>query len=182
MSEEKKVKLVIDGKEVEAAEGTSVLVAARGVGINIPTLCYNGRMEPYGACRMCMVEIETAWGRKRLVASCVYPVEEGLKVQTNTEKVRKIRKMIIELLWPSWQAYADEYGVTSSRFKTGMTDCSLCGLCVRYCTEIKKDNRLYFKGRGVERQPALVENSELSCRACGECFNLCGSGWVATRC
>ncbi|MDR0311667.1 MAG: (2Fe-2S)-binding protein, partial [Acidobacteriota bacterium] len=150
---EKKVKLVIDGREVEAAEGTSVLVAARSVGINIPTLCYNGRMEPYGACRMCMVEVE---GQKRPVASCVFPVKEGLKVRTDTEKVKKIRRMIIELLWPSWQAYSDEYGVTSSRFKTGMTDCTLCGLCVRYCTEIKKDNKLYFKGRGIERQPALV--------------------------
>ena len=176
---EKMVKLEIDGREVEAAEGTTVLVAARSVGINIPTLCYNGRMEPYGACRMCMVEIE---GQKRPVASCVYPVKEGLKVLTDTEKVKKIRRMIIELLWPSWQAYSDEYGVTSSRFKTGMTDCSLCGLCVRYCVEIKKDNKLYFKGRGIERQPALVEGAELSCRSCQECFNLCGSGWVASRC
>ena len=176
---EKKVKLEIDGREVEAEEGTSVLAAARSVGINIPTLCYNGRMEPYGACRMCMVEVE---GQKRPVASCVFPVKEGLKVRTDTEKVKKIRRMIIELLWPSWQAYSDEYGVTSSRFKPGMTDCSLCGLCVRYCTEIKKEDRLYFKGRGIERQPALVEGSELSCRSCGECFTLCGSGWVASRC
>ena len=176
---EKKIKLEIDGREVEAAEGTSVLTAARSVGINIPTLCHNGRMEPYGACRMCMVEIE---GQKRPVASCVYPVKEGLKVRTDTEKVRKIRKMIIELLWPSWQAYSEEYGVTSSRFKTGMSDCTLCGLCVRYCTEVKKENRLYFKGRGIERQPALVEGSALACRSCGECFNLCGSGWVASRC
>jgi len=176
---ENKVKLEIDGREVEAAEGTTVLAAARSIGINIPTLCYNGRMEPYGACRMCMVEIE---GQKRPVASCVYPVKEGLKVRTDTEKVKKIRRMIIELLWPSWQAYSDEYGVTSSRFKTGMTDCSLCGLCVRYCEEIKKENKLYFKGRGIERQPALVEGSELACRSCGECFNLCGSGWVASRC
>ena len=179
MENTNKVHLEIDGRPVEAAEGTSVLHAARFGGINIPTQCDNGKLEPYGACRMCMVEIE---GLKRPVASCVYPVKEGLRVQTDTEKVRKIRRMIIELLWPSWQAYADEYGVTSSRFKTGMTDCSLCGLCVRYCTEIKKENRLYFKGRGIERQPALVEGSELSCRACGECFNLCGSGWVATRC
>jgi predicted molibdopterin-dependent oxidoreductase YjgC len=90
--------------------------------------------------------------------------------------------MIIELLWPSWQPYAEEYGVTSSRFKTGMTDCSLCGLCLRYCSEVKKQNKIYFKGRGIERKPALVEGAELSCRACGECFSLCGSGWIASRC
>ena len=88
----------IDGRTVEAEEGTTVLQAARSIGIKIPTLCHDDRLEAYGGCRMCMVEIETKWGRKRLVASCVYPVEEGLKVQTNTEKVKRIRRMIIELL------------------------------------------------------------------------------------
>ena len=113
------VNLEIDGRTVEAEQGTTVLQAARSIGIKIPTLCDDDRLEAYGGCRMCMVEIETKWGRKRLVASCVYPVEEGLKVQTNTEKVDRIRQMIIELLWPAWQLYAQEYGVTSSRFKTG---------------------------------------------------------------
>jgi bidirectional [NiFe] hydrogenase diaphorase subunit len=175
------VALEIDGRAVEAAQGTTVLQAAKSLGINIPTLCHDDRLESYGACRMCMVEIETKWGRKRLVASCVYPVEAGLRVQTNTERVLKIRKMIIKLLWPAWQTYAEEFGVTSSRFKTGLTDCSLCGLCVRYCAEIKKENKIYFKGRGVERRPALVKGAELSCRACGECFTVCSSGWIASR-
>ena len=176
------VTLEIDGRTVEAAEGTTVLDAAKSIGINIPTLCDDKRLEPYGGCRMCVVDIETKWGRKRLVTSCVYPVEEGLRVQTKTEKVVRIRKMIIELLWPAWQGYAEEYGVTSSRFKTGLTDCSLCGLCFRYCSEVKKANKIYFKGRGIDRRPALVEGAELSCRACGECFTLCSSGWIASRC
>ena len=176
------VKLEIDGKTVEAPQGATVLEAAKSAGIKIPTLCYDQRLEAYGGCRMCMVEIETKRGRKRLVASCVYPVEEGLQVQTNTERVRRIRRMLIELLWPAWQLYADEYGVKASRFQTGMTDCSLCGLCVRYCSEVKKANKIYFKGRGVDRHPELVEGSELMCRACGECFSLCGSGWIASRC
>jgi bidirectional [NiFe] hydrogenase diaphorase subunit len=176
------IALEIDGRAVEAAQGTTILQAAKSLGINIPTLCHDDRMESYGACRMCMVEIETKWGRKRLVASCVYPVEAGLRVETNTERILKIRKMIIKLLWPAWQTYAEEFGVTSSRFKTGLTDCSLCGLCIRYCAEIKKENKIYFKGRGVERRPALVEGAELSCRACGECFTVCSSGWIASRC
>jgi bidirectional [NiFe] hydrogenase diaphorase subunit len=176
------VNLEIDGRKVTVGQGTTVLEAARSMGIRIPTLCEDKRLEAYGGCRMCMVEIETQRGRKRLVASCVYPVEEGLRVQTSTEKVKRIRRMLIELLWPSWQPYAEEYGVTSSRFKTGMTDCSLCGLCLRYCSEVKKANRIYFKGRGIDRHPELVEGSELSCRACGECFSLCGSGWIASRC
>ena len=175
------VTLEIDGKSVQAPQGTTVLQAAKAAGINIPTLCHDDRLEPYGACRMCMVEIQKR-GRKRLVASCVYPVEEGLSVQTSTEQVNRIRRMIIELLWPAWQQYAKDYGVTTSRFKPGMTDCSLCGLCVRYCTEIKKANALYYKGRGIDRKPALIDGSPLSCRACGECFSLCTSGWVVSRC
>jgi bidirectional [NiFe] hydrogenase diaphorase subunit len=177
-----KVNLEIDGRAVQAEQGETVLQVARSMGIKIPTLCHDDRLEDYGGCRMCVVEIETKWGRKRLVASCVFPAEEGLKVQTATEKVKKIRRMIIELLWPSWQLYAEEYGVKSSRFKTGMTDCSLCGLCLRYCSDVKKQNKIYFKGRGIDRKPALVEGAELSCRACGECFSLCGSGWIASRC
>src|SRR5512145_1326490 len=103
------VKLEIDGQAVEAAAGTTVLQVARSLGIKIPTLCHDDRLEDYGGCRMCMVEIETQWGRKRLVASCVYPVEDGLKVQTSTEKVMRIRRMIIELLYPAWQLHAEEY-------------------------------------------------------------------------
>lgn len=154
-----------------------MLQAAKAAGVDIPTLCDDERLEPYGACRMCMVEIEKR-GRKRLVASCLYPVEEGLAVKTHTEKVNKIRKMLIELLWPAGQKYAREYGVTTSRFDTGMADCSLCGLCVRYCSEVKKTNALYFKGRGIDRKPALAEGSALSCASCGECFSLCTGGWV----
>ncbi len=82
------VKLEIDGRTMEVEQGTTVLQAARSIGIKIPTLCDDERLEAYGGCRMCMVEIETKWGRKRLVTSCVYPVEEGLKVQTNTEKIK----------------------------------------------------------------------------------------------
>lgn len=171
------VTLEINGKSVEAPQGATVLQAAKAAGVEIPTLCDDERLEPYGACRMCMVEIEKR-GRKRLVASCLYPVEEGLAVKTHTEKVNKIRKMLIELLWPAGQKYAREYGVTRSRFDTGMADCSLCGLCVRYCSEVKKTNALYFKGRGIDRKPALAEGSALSCASCGECFSLCTGGWV----
>ena len=113
-----------------------------------------------------------------MVASCLYPVEEGLSVQTESEKVKRIRKMIIELLWPAGQKYARQYGVTRSRFATGMADCSLCGLCVRYCAEVKKANVLYFKGRGIDRKPALVDSSPLPCSSCEECFSLCTGGWV----
>jgi len=171
------VTMQIDGKSVQVPAGTTLLKAARAAGIAIPTLCHDDGLEPYGACRMCMVEIEKH-GRKKLVASCLYTAEEGLVVSTDTEKVRKIRKMIIELLWPAFQQYGKDYGVTESRFQTGMTDCSLCGLCVRYCAEVKKAGNLYFKGRGIDRKPAKLDDSPLSCAGCRECFSLCTSGAV----
>jgi bidirectional [NiFe] hydrogenase diaphorase subunit len=172
------VTLEINGNSVQAPQGATILQAAKQAGVQIPTLCDDDRLEPYGACRMCMVEISKR-GRTKLVASCLYPVEEGLSVQTETAKVKRIRKTIIELLWPAGQRYAPQYGVTSSRFKTGMVDCSLCGLCVRYCSEIKKANVLYLKGRGIDRRPALVEGaSSQQCSSCGECFSLCSGGWV----
>ncbi len=171
------VTLEINGKSVQAPKGATILQAAKAAGIKIPTLCSDDKLEPYGACRMCMVEI-VKHGRVRLVASCLFPVEEGLSVQTDSEKVMRIRKMIIELLWPAWQQYADEYGVTKSRFHPGMTDCSLCGLCVRYCAEVKKENALYFKGRGIDRRPELVDGAHDQCGQCRECFTLCSGGWI----
>jgi bidirectional [NiFe] hydrogenase diaphorase subunit len=175
-----KVMMQIDGKSVQVPEGTTILKAARSAGATIPTLCNDDGLEPYGACRMCMVEIEKR-GRKKLVASCLYPAEEGLVVRTDTEKVRRIRKMITELLWPAFQQYGKDYGVTRSRFQSGMTDCSLCGLCVRYCAEVKKTGKLYFKGRGIDRAPAALDGSPMSCASCRECYNLCSSGWVVNR-
>ena len=171
------VTLEINGKSVQASQVITILQAAKSAGVEIPTLCDDGRLEPYGACRMCMVEVEKK-GRTRLVASCLYPVEEGLSVQTESAKVTKIRKMLVELLWPAGQQYAKKYGVTRSRFATGMADCSLCGLCVRYCAEVKKSNALYFKGRGIDRKPALVDGPHSTCSSCGECFSLCSGGWV----
>ena len=173
------VKLEIDGKKVEAEGGMTVLQAARRAGINIPTLCYDENLKPYGGCRMCLVEIVRGT-RKRLVASCAYPVEEGLIVTTDTPKIQRLRKLIIELVWPSWTSLAEEYGVTESRFESGLGDCNLCGLCVRYCREIAKKNAVYLEGRGVDRHPALVPGAGKECEACRGCFGLCTGGWIVS--
>jgi len=175
------VTMQINGQSVTTPAGTTILQAARNHGFTIPTLCHDDRLEPYGACRMCMVEIEYQ-GRRQMVASCLYPAKEGLVVQTDTEKTQKVRRMILELLWPAFQQYGEKYGVTSSRFQTGITDCSLCGLCVRYCSEVKKAGNLYFKGRGIDREPAMLEGASASCSNCRECYSLCSSGWIVTRC
>ncbi|NCP78380.1 MAG: 2Fe-2S iron-sulfur cluster binding domain-containing protein, partial [Desulfuromonadales bacterium] len=89
------VRLTIDGKEVTASRGMTLLDAAQSVGIAIPTLCHHPQLEPYGGCRICTVEAEQG-GVTRLVASCIYQVAPGLVVRTRTEKVNRIRKVLLE--------------------------------------------------------------------------------------
>jgi len=179
----KSIRLEINGKTVEAEGGMTILQAARKAGIDIPTLCYDERLAPYGACRLCTVEI-TKDSRTRLVASCVYPVEEGLIVKTDTERVKKIRRLILELLLPlaptgPLESLARKYGLEKSRFTAEQTDCVLCGLCVRYCAEIKKANAIGFVGRGIDRDVAfLPEVAPTVCNSCRECFGLCPGGKV----
>ena len=187
------ISLKIDGKEIKAEEGTTILQAAKANGIEIPTLCYDERLKPYGACRLCTVEIAKG-GRRRLVTSCVYPAEEGLEVETSNERIRKIRKPILELLLPLLppptgdsvggpiEVLAEEYGARRDRFRGDPTNCILCGSCVRYCAEIKKANAICFIGRGTERQVAFVPEIALDqCMACGgECYLLCPTGKMAS--
>jgi len=144
------VRLTIDGKSVEVDKGASVLDAARKAGVDIPTLCHHPKLEPFGACRMCLVEIEKH-GRKRTVASCAFPAEDGLVVTSSTPKIERMRKLIVELLWPAYTTPAKGMKIEKSRFTGALPDCSLCGLCVRYCRDVVKKNALYFQGRGVDR-------------------------------
>ncbi|MBM3156344.1 MAG: 2Fe-2S iron-sulfur cluster binding domain-containing protein [Chloroflexi bacterium] len=177
-----KVTLNIDGKEVEAEEGKTILEAARVVGIHIPTLCYNEKLAPYGACRFCTVEV-TKNGRSKLVVSCVYQVEDGLVVKTATPKVIKTRKMILELMLgsaPALKELAKEYGIEKPRFKSEVTQCILCGQCVRYCAEVKGANALTFVGRGVNRRVAFVNEvvSKGVCMDCRQCYGVCPTGKI----
>src|SRR5512136_2808512 len=91
------VNITIDGMAFQAKKDATILEVAREGGVEIPTLCYNEALGPEGRCRLCMVEIKRG-SRTRLVTSCLYPVEEGLQVQTQTEKVLRTRKMVLELL------------------------------------------------------------------------------------
>jgi NADH dehydrogenase/NADH:ubiquinone oxidoreductase subunit G len=90
--------LKIDDQEIKAKEGETILDLTKKMGIKIPTLCYSSALEPFGSCRLCSVEIVDKRGRKRIVTSCNYPVEEGLTVYTKSEKVIKTRKVLLELL------------------------------------------------------------------------------------
>ncbi len=169
----------IDGKEVKATKGMTVLEAAQNAGITIPTLCYHEKLEPFGACRLCIVEIESR-GSKRLVVSCVYPAEKNLVVRTRSEKVDRIRKMILELQMAHapdafiFQDLAKEYGADKNRFAKEPSFCIHCGLCVRYCAEVKKKNAIGFVDRGIRKEISFVpEIASKECWNCKECFPLC---------
>ena len=173
------VTLTIDNKEVKAEEGITVLEAARSTGIDIPTLCYHEKLKPYTACRICMVEIE-AKGRINLDTACSHPVEENLMVRTRSEKVDKIRKTLLELMLahapdsPTLQDLAQEYGADKTRFEKEPSFCILCGLCVRYCAEVKKKNAITFVDRGPKREIMFIpEIAAKECWDCKECFPLC---------
>jgi NADH dehydrogenase/NADH:ubiquinone oxidoreductase subunit G len=176
--------LQIDGKEVRAKEGMTVLEAAQGEGISIPTICHHEKLEPYGGCRICMVEIEVR-GWTQLVVSCVYPAKENLVVRTRTEKINKIRKTILELLMahapdaPELQKLAQEYGADKNRFEKDASFCIHCGLCVRYCAEVKKKNAVGFVDRGIRKEISFIpEISARECWECKECFELCPTSYL----
>jgi bidirectional [NiFe] hydrogenase diaphorase subunit len=182
-----KLSLTIDNQKVTTEEGTSILGAARSAGIDIPTLCYHEKLAPRGACRLCLVEI-TKGRRKRLVTSCVYLAEEGLKVETESKPVVRIRKMLLELMLASSpgvktiQDYARRYGITRSRFDIEPDFCILCGLCVRYCNEVKGKNAIGFVGRGTQRKVMFFPDiAAEECPKCGECFPLCPTGVIPSN-
>ncbi len=179
-----KILLQIDGREVEAKEGTTILEAARSVGIFIPTLCHHEKLEPYGACRMCVVEVD-ARGKTNLVAACLHPVEQDLVVRTRSEKVDKTRKILLEQFLAHapdaevLQDLAQEYGADKNRFEKEPSFCILCGLCVRYCTEVKKKNAVGFFDRGTTREISFIpEVASKECWNCKECFPLCPTSYL----
>jgi NADH dehydrogenase/NADH:ubiquinone oxidoreductase subunit G len=178
------IRLQIDGKEVEAQEGMTVLEAAQGAGIPIPTLCHHEKLEPFGGCRICIVELQGR-GSARLVVSCVYPVEENLAVKTRSEKIDKIRKTLLELMLAhapdstKLQALAREYGANQDRFEKEASFCIHCGLCVRYCAEVKKKNAVGFVDRGIRKEISFIPQiAAKECNGCKECFPLCPTSYL----
>ena len=171
--------LQIDGRKVKVAKEMTILEAAQSAGIVIPTLCHHEKLEPYGACRICTVETEVR-GRKNLVVACLYPVQPDLVVRTRSEKIDKIRKMILELMLAhapdaaDLQELAKEYGADKARFEKESSFCILCGLCVRYCAEVKKKNAIAFVDSGARREISFIpEIAAKECWNCKECFPLC---------
>ncbi len=186
----REITLKIDGQDVTAKEGATILDAAKSVGINIPTLCYHKALSPFGSCRICSVEIIDKRGRSRIVTSCNYPVEEDLVVSTKSEKTIKVRKLLLDLLLartPNVQKIKDlahEYGVEKTSFwvEDENEDCVLCGLCTRVCDELVGVNAIDFAKRGVEREVTTPYHTfSNDCIGCGACATICPTKSKRTR-
>ncbi len=180
------VKTTIDGKEIEVERDRWALDVAREMGIAIPTLCHHPALEPYGACRLCVVEVtkgKWTW----LTTSCDLPIREGLSIRTDTEAVRESRRMSLELLWArapraeSIANLASELGAEKPRFaiRNELGKCILCGLCVRVCEQLVGASALSFCKRGAARRvnTPFADASE-SCIGCNACVALCPTGHI----
>ncbi|MCG8566861.1 MAG: 2Fe-2S iron-sulfur cluster-binding protein [Desulfobacterales bacterium] len=179
-----RIEFEIDGIPVTADPGATVLEAAQAAGIEIPTLCHHEKLEPFGACRLCIVEVEER-GWTKLVVSCVFPAKAGIQVRTRSEKVDRIRKTIIELLMahapdaPQLVAYAKEYGADPHRFEPESDFCIHCGLCVRYCNEVAGKYALGFVDRGIRKEISFIPAiAAKECNDCKECFPLCPTSYL----
>jgi bidirectional [NiFe] hydrogenase diaphorase subunit len=179
--------LTVDGKSVQVREGAFLLEAARAAGVPIPTLCHHEALEPWGGCRLCVVDLtRQSWdGWRKMVVSCMYPAEDGLIVLTNTERVVATRRVILDLLLarcpgtPLVQELARQHGIQRTSYQPNPepTDCILCALCTRVCdhlavSAIASVNR----GAGREIAPPFHE-APPACIGCLACAEVC-----PTRC
>lgn len=198
MAEDNKKTLFIDGKEVEFTDEPNLLEVIRKAGMNVPTFCYRPDLTAFGACRMCVVEIE---GRG-IQTSCTMPPEPGLKIQLNTERTRRIRKTVLELLLAhhdrecttceksghcELQKYSEEYGIRDIKFPTLKKEdflpldtsnpslvrdpnkCILCGACVRACQEFQGHAVLGFANRGSKTLVQPMAGRDLAKTDCIFC-------------
>jgi len=204
------VELTIDEREVEIEEGATILEAAQKAGVLIPTFCYHKNLLPFGACRLCVVEVEQMKGR--LVPSCSTPATNGMVVHTNTPEIRDARKTLLELLLVhhpldcpvcdkggecQLQNLAYEYEVVGNRFKDKKFDspvdyhsplierntnrCVLCGMCARTCDEVVGVSAISFVSRGFGTVIGTNFDRVLDCEFCGECVNICPVGALTDK-
>ena len=173
------IELILNGLQVKAEEGWTVLETAKFYGLEIPTLCYNEGLSPFGGCRLCLVEIGEE-PRTKLVSSCTYPAEEGLVVRTDTRRVIEARRMMIELMLSiapdskQIQDLASQFGVKRLRFNVRNEECILCGLCVRMCNEQMNGKAIGFQKRGYKRKISTpFDRRSEECRLCGACMYIC---------
>jgi NADH-quinone oxidoreductase chain G len=204
------VTLTIDDKQVSVEKDATIYDAAKAVGVNIPILCHDKKLKPFGACRMCLVEVEQMKGR--LIPACTTPVTEGMIVRSTTPSVEKARKLVLELLMLNHpldcpvcdkggdcelQNLAYDHKVNVNRLsdekfhheidynnpliERDQNRCVLCGKCVRICDEIVARGALTFIGRGIETTIGTEFDGPLSCEFCGSCISVCPVGALLAR-
>lgn len=185
------VVLTIDGDQVTAPDGLSVLDAARRAGRDVPGLCHHESVPANASCRLCLVEI-TQPGRDwtQLTTSCDYPVSDGLVVVTDSPDIRRHRRMNVRLLLrrapaaPALLRLAAELGAGEPRFApldgAPLQDCILCELCVRMCAMLGY-NALAAIGRGQSKRvgPPFGQTAAQACVGCGSCVAACPTGCIA---
>ncbi len=189
MSQNGNVTIEIDGKQVSVPRDTTILEAARQAGIFIPALCNSELVDPYAACRLCVVDVDD--GRKtKLVTSCNYPVRKPIKVSTASERVKGNRKLTLEMMlarWPEVSVVKDlarAEGVGAPRFTHPKADlnphaCILCGLCMRVCEQGVWENVINFAGRGAQRSVMMPFDAlQPHCVGCGACAEICPTGAI----
>ena len=196
------VTFFMDGKEVSAESGQTLLDVARENGINIPTICFHEATTANALCRICVVEVE---GMRVLQPACIVEAANSMKVQTRSEKVVRARRTILEMLAstmdlseaPEIQTMMFEYGASSSRFPDAerrgsevkddnpmyvrdYSKCLLCWRCVQVCAEDAQYTfAINFDGRGFETQIGTFFDRtipETSCVLCGQCVAVCPTG------
>lgn len=184
---EKTVTIKVDGKPVEGVKGDFLLPLLRRNGFHLPSLCHHPSVKPYGACRLCLVEVTNKKGRTKLTTSCNYPVRDEIEVKTNTERVRKHQKMVLQLMMakapgvPAIEELARKYGVEENPLASPpVTEpCILCGLCVRVCSEVVGAGVLAMMGRGKDKHiGTFFQELPSSCIGCGACAAVCPTGAV----
>ena len=189
-------KPVINGVRVEVDPGTTVLEAARFLGMPIPTLCHDDGLTPYGACRLCVVEVGVP-PKSKLQSACTLHAEDGLVIHTHSARVERARQLLLELYVATspqsklLQDLASRYGVTRVRFEPKSEDCIQCGKCVRVCKEQMMAGAIGFAYRGPQRKVMAPFRPQSDiCRQCGACLYICplcmlrchGGGAESTLC
>jgi formate dehydrogenase major subunit/NADH-quinone oxidoreductase subunit G len=204
------VNLTIDDTQVTAPKDSTIYDAAKMNGIKIPILCHDKKLKPFGACRMCLVEVEQMKGRQ--IPACTTPITEGMIIRTATPEIIKARELVLELLLlnhpldcPVCDKAGDcdlqnltyDYKVDSNRFsdlkfqheidynnpliERDMNRCVLCGKCVRICDEIVGYGALTFIDRGIETKIGCEFEKGLDCEFCGSCISVCPVGSLLAR-